>query len=798
MSGLGADPFPNADGARPPVDARLVPAALVVWLGCAAGLLLSWWCALSVGLVGAAVGVWLLAVRRWDRAAALALLGCGLLTAGWIAAGLHALAVHPLRTAAHEHASAQVRLELTSRPKAMRGQGDQGGSGPGATVMVRARVLAARVDGERAPASAEVVVFAHEGRWSGLLLGQRVGAYGKLAPSTRPGTAVAVLRVRGPPGRQGAAGFGQQTAESLRTGLRHAARVLGPDAGGLLPGLVDGDTSALPPRVESDFRTAGLTHLTAVSGTHLGIVCGAVLLLARALRAGPRLSATIAGLALFGFVLLAGPEPSVLRAAVMGSIALLAMALGRKRSALPALATAVVVLVSFDRAMAVDLGFTLSVLATTALVLLAPRWAAWLQARRVPARLAQALVVPAAAHVVTAPVIAGISGKVSVVAVAANLLVGPVVAPAMLLGVLAAVSAPWFPGLATLLVRLAGPEVHWIVKVATTGAHLPGAAFGWPAGWLGAGLLAGLLLVVGLALRYRRPRILVLTALLVLCVVTVPPRLLHPGWPPRGWTMVSCDVGQGDAGVLATADRSEVVLVDAGPDNGAVGDCLRRLGVRTVSMVVLSHLHDDHYGGLHTVLDGWPVGAVAIGPSHDPSRAWQAVRAAAGRHGVPVVGLDRGRRLSWPGLAVDVLGPLPAEQEPAGDGGTAINNTSVVLRANTVAGRVLLTGDVEPEAQSDLDDEGGDLRAEVLKIPHHGSRAQRKSFLKAVHARVAIASAGKGNDYGHPNPGTLRVLRDSGALVQRTDHDGDVAVLPGAARSGGVQVAHRGHPRLPP
>lgn len=798
MSRLRVESLTGIGGASPPVDARLVPATLVVWLGCCAGLLLEWWCAVLVGVAGALAGVWLLGLRRWDRAAALALLGCGLLTAGWLAAGLHAVAVHPLRASADEHASAQVRIEPTSRPKPVRGPGNEGGSGSGATVMLRARVLAGRVDAEAVPASADVVVFAPQRSWGGVLLGQSVTAYGTLAPSGRADTTVAVLRVRGPPADRGAAAFGQRSAESIRTGLHQHSKVLGPEAGGLLPGLVDGDTSALPPRVESDFRTAGLTHLTAVSGTHLGIVCGAVLLLARGLRAGPRLAAAVAGLALAGFVLLAGPEPSVLRAAVMGAIALLAMALGRNRSALPALATAVVVLVCFDPAMAVNLGFTLSVLATAALVLLAPRWTAWLQARSVPARFAQAVVVPTAAHLVTAPVIAGISGKVSVVAVAANLLVGPVVAPAMLFGVLAAVTAPWFPWLAGLLVRFAGPEVHWIVKVGTTGAHLPGAAFGWPAGWLGAGLLAGLIVVIVVGLRYRRPRILVLTALLVLCVVTVPPRLLQPGWPPRGWAMVGCDVGQGDASVLATADRTEVVLVDVGPDNGAVGDCLRRLGVRTVSMVLLSHLHDDHYGGLRTVLDGWPVGAVAVGPSHEPSRAWRAVRAIAGRDGVPVVGTRRGGRLNWPGLAVDVLGPLPAEREPAGDGGTEINNTSVVLRANTPAGRVLLTGDVEPEAQADLRDTGTDLRAEVLKIPHHGSRAQRNEFLRAVHARVAIASAGKGNDYGHPNPGTLRVLRDRGALVQRTDHDGDVAVLPGQARSEDVRVAHRGHPRLPP
>lgn len=124
-----------------------------------------------------------------------------------------------------------------------------------------------------------------------------------------------------------------------------------------------------------------------------------------------------------------------------------------------------------------------------------------------------------------------------------------------------------------------------------------------------------------------------------------------------------------------------------------------------------------------------------------------------------------------------------------------INNSSVVLRATTAAGRVLLTGDVELAAQADLLAEGVDLHADVLKVPHHGSRYSLPQFLEAVGARAAMISVGAGNSYGHPAKSTVDVLGTLGVLVTRTDVDGDTAVLPG---DGGPAVARRGEPRGPP
>ncbi|HKR48854.1 MAG TPA: ComEC/Rec2 family competence protein, partial [Pseudonocardiaceae bacterium] len=492
------------------------------------------------------------------------------------------------------------------------------------------------------------------------------------------------------------------------------------------------------------------------------------------------------------------PSPSVLRAAAMGAVTLLALVLGRRRSAVPALGAAVLVLLLVDPALGSDPGFALSVLATGGLVLLAPGWAAGLRHHGVPPGIAEALAIPAAAHVVTAPVVAGLSGQVSLVAVLTNLLAALAVAPATVLGVLATVLGSLHPGAAVIVVHLAGPAVGWLVAVGHHGAAVPDGAVQWPGGASGALLLALLVVTVLLAMRAPRLRVLAAAGLVGALLVLVPTRYAVPGWPAPGWVMAACDVGQGDAVVLATAERDRAVLVDTGSDPGLVSTCLDRLGVRRLALVVISHLHADHVGGLVGALRERAVSAVALGPGRSPPWAFAEVLRVSMIARVPVVEVTAGQRLSWPGLVLDVLAPLRASpavgDHEAEVDGTAVNNDSVVLRATTPAARVLLTGDVELNAQADLLAAGTDLRADVLKVPHHGSRYNAEKFFAAVRPRVAIVSVGAHNRYGHPSRHVLDALTRTGSRVMRTDLHGDVAVVAGGT---GLQVVVRGAAQRP-
>ncbi|BCB84468.1 competence protein ComEC [Phytohabitans suffuscus] len=503
---------------------------------------------------------------------------------------------------------------------------------------------------------ARVVVLASDPQWRDLLPGQRLTATGRLLPAGRGDLSAALLSATGPPVRHGEPSWAQRAAGVLRAGLQRACGPLPDEPGGLLPGLVVGDTSRLDPAVDDDFRATGMTHLVAVSGANVAIVIGAVLLVARWARAGPWLSAALCGVALAGFVILARPSPSVVRAGAMGAIGLIALAGGRPRAAVPALAAAVTVLVVWDPELAGDAGFALSVLATSGLLLLAPRWRDGLRRAGVPAGAAEALAVPAAAQFACGPVVAGLSGTVSLVAVPANLLAVPAIAPATLLGVGAAVVSPVWPAGAAFAAWLGGWPAWWLVIVARYGARVPSGNLPWPGGVAGALLLGAVSVAFLIAARRRLVRQLAAVVAAAVVIGALPVRLVASGWPPAGWFVAVCSVGQGDA-VLVPVGPGQAVVIDAGPEAAAADRCLRRHGVRAVPLLAVTHFHADHIGGLDGVLRGRSVDAVVTTAWPEPAYGRDRVmRAAAGRR-VPVEAVTVGwsRRLGQ--VLVEVVGP---------------------------------------------------------------------------------------------------------------------------------------------
>jgi competence protein ComEC len=529
--------------------------------------------------------------------------------------------------------------------------------------------------------------------------------------------------------------------------------------------------SRLDPQLRDDFRTTGLSHLVAVSGTNVAIVVGVVLLLARRAGLGLVGAPVVSSLALVGFVVLARPSPSVLRAAVMGVIALVALASGTRRAALPSLCAAVLVLVLLQPDLAAAPGFALSVLATAGLMILAPPWRTALSAR-LPGWLADAVAVPAAAQIACGPVIVAISGTLGLLAVPANLLAVPAVAPATVLGVVTALIAPVSLPLAQLVAWLAYLPTAWLVLIAHTGATVPGAAVAWPAGLQGALLLtAASAAVVTVLPRRALRRILTAGAAGSLCAVLV----LHfaaPAWPPPDWFLVTCDVGQGDAIALRTGSHA-AILVDAGPEARRVNRCLRRLHVSALPLVILTHLHADHVDGLPGALHGRAVGQIEIGPLDEPPGQPARVAGWARAAHVSVVRAAVGEVRSAGSAHWQVLAPSRTFRGTRSDP----NNSSVVLHVEVRGIVVLLTGDVEPEAQRDLLASGQALHADVLKVPHHGSSHQEPAFLAAVHPRFTVTSVGADNDYGHPAATTLKALMEAGARSYRTDRDGDIAIV---------------------
>ncbi|MFE7892051.1 ComEC/Rec2 family competence protein [Streptomyces sp. NPDC057412] len=837
-SRLGAA-HPRQEG---PTDLRLVPPALAAWATSASMLDASpvWVTGTAVGCLLAA-GV-LLTLRRgravrgrrargraqarvagrsgWQGVTVAAVLLC--VAAAAASAGLHGADLRrgPLPGLAERYATVVAEAEITSDPRLYRPKVRGPAPGPsavlfdadvrrvetrdGAAVVTRTPVLMV-VDVERRTSSSTSATSStgspsrgtgtaedRPSPWLALLPSTRVRVTARVVPPSESGDIAAVLRVREPavPEVVGEPSAAQRLAGRLRAGLREATDGLPADARALLPGLVVGDTARITPVLDQAFKETDLAHTLAVSGSNLTIILvllvGPPGLAQRAERRGlaPRLglplrtTALLGGALTLGFVVVCRPDPSVLRAAACGAVTLLALATGRRRSLIPALATAVLLLVLYDPWLSRSYGFLLSVLATGALLTLAPRWSAALRRRRVPPRLAEALAAAAAAQALCAPVVVVLSARVSLVAVPCNLLAEFAIAPATVLGFAALAMAPWAMPVAKALAWCAGWPAGWIADVARTGAALPGAGVDWPGSWTGAALLAlatAALLLAGRRLIRHPWWCGAFGVLLVLAVVQPPPLTrVVTGWPPQGWRFAMCDVGQGDATVLA-AGAGTGVVVDAGPDPVLADRCLRTLGITRIPLVVLTHFHADHVAGLPGVLRGRQVGAIETTGHQEPADQAEFVRREAAARGVPVTRATAGEERRTGGLSWRVVWPPPGPATvPEGP-----NDASVTLLVRSAGLRLLLLGDLEPPAQRALlRSPAGALLGgvDVLKVAHHGSAYQDPGLLHRAAPRLALISAGADNPYGHPAPGTVAALRAQGAVVLSTDRDGALAV----------------------
>jgi competence protein ComEC len=482
------------------VDVRLVPAALTCWVVTAGGIwwpvgrTVAWCCVVLVTASGALA--WQ-AAHRPGRNGRLLAISAGLVAIGVVGAGfgfaialrVDAVDRHPIT--ADFGAAAPVTVTPTESPVSL-------GSG---RLMFRASLQRLRT----AQISGRVVVFARASDFGGVMVGQPVAFTARINRPSRRDLTVAVLNASGRP-TMGTASAVQRTAHSVRSRFAAAVRgILPAEHAAMLPALVLGDTSAVTSETSRDFRAAGMTHLMAVSGANVTIVCAAVLFSARLI--GPRAAVVLAALALVAFVIVVQPTASVLRAAVMGAIALAGMLSSRRRQAIPALAATLLVLLAVAPQLAVDVGFALSVLATAALIVIAPVWSRRLVGKGFPKPLADALAVAWAAHVVTAPLVAAISGRFSLVAALANLAVAAVIAPITVLGTAAATLSAIWPGAASLLIRFTGPEVWWVGSVARWAAGMPGATVPVPEGIPGVVMVSGFSVLVVVLWRWQRFRV---------------------------------------------------------------------------------------------------------------------------------------------------------------------------------------------------------------------------------------------------------------------------------------------------
>ena len=537
------------------------------------------------------------------------------------------------------------------------------------------------------------------------------------------------------------------------------------DAGALIPGMVLGDTSKQTPEFKEAMKRSGLTHLVAVSGANFAIVSTFVLWCMQFLIRKKSMRVLATAVALMCFIALVRPSPSVLRAAAMAAVLLTAQLGKRGSDSLPALGFAICAVVLGDPWQARDAGFALSVLATAGLLLLAPRIEEKLPTHQ---KLAGALAPPIAAMVFCAPILVSLSGYLSPMSVVANLFAAPAVAPITVLGFIAALIspiAPWLTQAIIFLIRFPAGFItwvaHWVADFPVLTIHN---------GMIGFALVAVILLIFLLFKKNWKES----TAVLLIVVLSLG---WIQRWPAGDWQLAQCDVGQGDSLVI-NLGNDQAIVIDVGPDPTAIDKCLRDLGVEQIPLLILSHFHADHVGGLSGLVDGRKVQQVWITNNLDPTS--ESSMALSALSGAEIVTVQKGLTAKIANITLEVLWPestVRSFEELPGEG-SQINNSSIAVIASTVDWSLFSAGDLEPPAQHELIN--GVRAVDIYKVSHHGSKYQDEGLMRALSAQVALISVGAKNPYGHPAAESIDSLTRLGTQVLRTDVDGAVAITASA------------------
>ena len=550
------------------------------------------------------------------------------------------------------------------------------------------------------------------------------------------------------------------------------------DAAALLPALVDGDTRGQSSHLTSNLQQAGLGHVTAVSGANVAILFAALHFVLLRIRVSSRVRLAIQVVALVTFVILARPTPSVVRAAVMASIALLYWWIGWRKYSEVVVLVAVVILLAIDPWLAVSWGFALSVVATFALVVLPSLWGTT-QGNRAQQLLATAF----AATLATVPLLIAMGTQPTFASIPANVLADIFIAPATIAGFICLLLAAlaWLP--------LIGGVFHFLANVSCLLGMLFARAIIWIAETLNktslstavvsfSGFLAiAAAVTISFRLRHLSIHRLLLLGLSTLALVTTFTSRIEnwtSHWPLENWDVVACDVGQGDASVVRTGAHS-ALIIDTGGDPDLMDQCLRNLEIFDVDLFIASHFHADHVGGIAGLVFDRRVHKALLPPQQFPTSGYEAVQHSIKDFSIANVG-ESGtiNNVKWEVLFVG---------SPIGDtdDGSAINNASLVVLVTLHQRTMLFTGDIEIEGQSHMMTQMSRLHVDIVKIPHHGSRYQAPGFATWLHPALAWVSVGSDNPYGHPALETLNSYRASGAIVIATRDCGSVALRLGTS-----------------
>jgi competence protein ComEC len=545
----------------------------------------------------------------------------------------------------------------------------------------------------------------------------------------------------------------------------------------LLLALTIGYVRDLSPETRDTFARSGIAHLLAVSGMNVGVVAATVLFVLGLFPLKRRLRLIAAGCLLFLYAGVCGFNPPVTRALVMAVMILGSFLLERPRQAENTLFAALLVILACDPSSISGASLQLSFAAAWTLTTLYRPAAEFLRIDRItnaPVRwMCELLIATGLASLATAPITAAHFGFMPFLSLPANLPGVPLssvitVAGMAAIGIISL--GPLFAPVAGIMAFLTGLLLSLLALIAECGAALPFASIDPGAVTpLFAIAFAAWLYVLSRSRGRPRFRKLLLYIPMTTCLIWTWNPLVGPAAANNRGYAVFFSVGQGDAALVACGERR--FLIDTGPSFSGSSPAetvllpsLRALGAGTLDGLVLSHTDSDHSGGLDTIVREAKVERIFCRSSIRDS--------LAALYGERVYGVDAGDSVSFGGGGFVVLAPSTGDPRLRSE-----NDSSCVVRFSCGGSTVLFTGDIGGEVQRTMTAWDGRLRADILKVPHHGAAGIDSGFLDAVSPEVSVISCGANNIYGHPAQSTVEALGETGGRVLRTDRNGTVVVL---------------------
>ncbi len=551
--------------------------------------------------------------------------------------------------------------------------------------------------------------------------------------------------------------------------------------------MLFGGYQGLKPELLEAFTSTGIVHILSVSGSHISLLAAVMAWLGSFLRLPGMARAALVISTIAIYSLLAGMVPPVIRSAVMGGLAFLALALDREKEARRLLILTGLFMLTVSPLLVFHISFQLSFAATAGLLYVAPVVREWLQAHRVSFFLAGGLSITFAAQAATVPILAWYFNQLSLSSFLANLVIVPIVELIIVIGISA--------GLIAFVIPLVGKMVYagnslllgLVYEMARWTASLPGSHIWIPAfPWQVVPVYYAVLALLVLKNSWRQKIMSGLYArrkyLLVICAAFLAFGIGYRLSQPNYMTLAAIDCGQGDALLLHTPHGKNILFDSGGERNGnepgafntgerVILPYLRHYGVNEIDAIFLTHAHADHAGGSGAVLKNLAVGAVYTA---DEGREAYARSMGLGDASLLLQKLHpahEGEVFEVDGVRIEVVF-APALSVKGQEAGNEASNVYRIVYGNA---SFLITGDLTKENEKLIMEKGRNIHCTVLKVGHHGSNtSSSKEFLQAVAPHYAIICVGAGNSFGHPQAEVLERLRAQGAKVLRTDQDGEV------------------------